>query len=336
MLPSRLHNDFPLAVITLTGGMAVFVLGPFALYRFATGAMVHGALNLLVVLTILVAVIYAWRTGNSRWPGVFLSIIAVASTTATAMLPGAVGLHWFYAALMASYLLMRASEASVLILAALVVLALHGGAFNSPMHMVTFIVSALLVSLFAWVFRWRADAQHHQLERLAMLDPLTGCSNRRAMDRELQIAVNTHARTHVSFGLAMLDLDHFKEVNDRHGHEAGDQVLVQLSAIVRAHTRHADRLFRFGGEEFVLLLPGVGDAALFTVCDKLRAVIANSLNYDGNRVCVSIGAAALLPGETWQSWLLRADKAMYAAKQAGRNRVHVELPTARDDTVPAP
>lgn len=323
MLPSRLKNDFPLAVITLLGGMAVFVLGPFAVYRFATGAMLHGALNALVVVAIVAAVIYAWRTGNCRWPGVVLSLISVASTTATALLPGAVGLHWFYPALMASYLLMRAGEASVLILTALAVLALDGGSFNSTLHMVTFIVSALLVSLFAWVFRWRADAQHHQLEVLATLDPLTGCSNRRAMDSELQIAVNTRARTRVPFSLAMLDLDHFKLVNDRYGHEAGDQVLVQLSAILRAHTRHADRLFRFGGEEFVLLLPGVGDAALFRVCDKLRAVIADTLNYEGHRVCVSIGAAALLPDETWQSWLLRADKALYAAKQAGRNRVVV-------------
>src|SRR3546814_16056540 len=82
--------------------MAVFVLGPFVIYRFVTGAMLHGALNLLVVLVILGAVSYAWRSGNCRWPGVLLSIVSVASATATAMLPGAVGLHWFYAALMRS------------------------------------------------------------------------------------------------------------------------------------------------------------------------------------------------------------------------------------------
>lgn len=328
MLPHRLRNDFPLAVITLIGGMAVFVLGPFVIYRFATGAMLHGALNLLVVLVILGAVSYAWRSGNCRWPGVLLSIVSVASATATAMLPGAVGLHWFYAALMASYLLMGVGEASVLIVAAVTVLVVHGGAFASLTQLWTFVVSTALVGLFAYVFRWRADAQHQQLELLATLDPLTGCSNRRAMDRELLIAVNTNARSRAPFGLAMLDLDHFKDVNDRFGHEAGDQVLVDLAGLLRLHSRHDDRLFRFGGEEFVLLLPGVDEASLFTVCDKLRQLIAASLGHAGQRVTVSIGAAALRAGEDWQSWLVRADKALYAAKQAGRNRVCVAPPPA--------
>lgn len=334
MLPRRLKNNFPLAVITLIGGMALFVLGPFAIYRFATGAMLHGTLNLLVVLAILAGVSYAWRSGNCRWPGVALSIVSVASTTATAMLPGAVGLHWFYATLMASYLLMRASEASVLVVVALTVLVLHGGAFVSTMHMLAFVVSALLVGLFAFLFRWRADDQHRQLELLATLDPLTGCSNRRAMDRELLIAVKAQARTRTPFGLAMLDLDHFKTVNDKFGHEAGDQVLVELTQLLGMHTRHGDRLFRFGGEEFVLLLPGVDDASLFAVCDKLRSVIARSLNYAGHPVTLSIGAAVLQPGEDWQSWLLRADKALYAAKQAGRNRVQVALPMDQEASAP--
>ncbi|PKM05905.1 MAG: GGDEF domain-containing protein [Gammaproteobacteria bacterium HGW-Gammaproteobacteria-4] len=335
MLPHRLRNDFPLAVITLVGGMALFVISPFAAYRFATGAMLHGVLDLLVVLAILAAVSFAWRTGNSRWPGVVLSILSVVFTCTTAILPDAVGLHWFYAALMASYLLMATSEASALMLAALTVLVLHGGAFHSRMHMLTFVTSALLVSLFAMVFRWRADAQHRQLELLATLDPLTGCSNRRAMDRELLIAVKAHARTRTPFALAMLDLDHFKIVNDKYGHEAGDQVLIELTRLLRMHTRHGDRLFRFGGEEFVLLLPGVDDALLFAVCDKLRRVVAESLNYAGHPVTLSIGVAALRPGEDWQSWLLRADKALYAAKQAGRNRVQVALPTDPGDAAPS-
>src|SRR3546814_8720032 len=86
------------------------------------------------------------------------------SATATAMLPGAVGLHWFYAALMASYLLMGVGEASLLIIAAVTFLVVDGGAFASLTQMWTFVVATALVSLFAFVFRWRADAQHRQLE----------------------------------------------------------------------------------------------------------------------------------------------------------------------------
>src|SRR3546814_3533587 len=93
------------------------------------------------------------------------------------------------------------------------------------------------------------------------------------MVREFLIAINANARTRAPFALAMLDLDHFKTVNDRFGHEAGDQVLVDLAELLRAHSRPEDRLFRFGGEEFVLLLPGVDEASLFTVCEKLRQVV---------------------------------------------------------------
>src|SRR3546814_3070311 len=80
------------------------------------------------------------------------------------------------------------------------------------------------------------------------------------MVREFLIAINANARTRAPFALAMLDLDHFKTVNDRFGHEAGDQVLVDLAELLRAHSRPEDRLFRFGGEEFVLLLLGVDEA----------------------------------------------------------------------------
>src|SRR3546814_4415397 len=106
----------------------------------------------------------------------------------------------------------------------------------------------------------------------------------------------------------MLDLEHFKTVNDRFGHEAGDQVLVDLAELLRAHSRPEDRLFRFGGEEFVLLLPGVDEASLFTVCEKLRQVVADSLGHAGQPVTLSIGAAALRAGEDWQSWLVRDRK----------------------------
>src|SRR3546814_17884051 len=107
--------------------------------------MLHGALNLLVVLVILGAVSYAWRSGNCRWPGVLLSIVSVASATATAMLPGAVGLHWFYAALMASHLLMGVGEASLLIIAAVTFMFVDGRAFASFPQMRTFDVAPPLV-----------------------------------------------------------------------------------------------------------------------------------------------------------------------------------------------
>jgi diguanylate cyclase (GGDEF)-like protein len=193
-----------------------------------------------------------------------------------------------------------------------------------------FLVSATVSGLIAFVFASRTERQRNELETLATLDALTGMPNRRAMESELQVAVEQFRRAGAEVGLAMLDLDHFKSVNDLHGHEAGDDVLVEFAHLVRASIRKADRCFRFGGEEFVLLMPATGASGLQAIDESLRERVAAELRCRGECVTVSIGAASLHPGEDWQAWLARADAALYRAKAEGRNR------TVIDDSAPAP
>lgn len=322
----RLRTDFSLAIITLFGALAAFAFLPYALYRFANGAMVHGVVDLAVVVAVVVAVGHAWRTGRTRAAGMFLGLISTAACLVTAMLPGAIGLYWIYVALLANYLLVRRTEAAAMSVFALAVVAIYNDVFASNEQKLAFVVSVLLVSLFAFIFAYRAELHRQQLETLATIDPLTGIGNRRSMESELQIAIQTHRRTGAGFGLAMLDLDHFKRINDQFGHEAGDQVLVEFARLVRTHTRQVDRLFRFGGEEFVLLVPGADAAALGRIADKLCAMIAAQLRYKDRSITVSIGATALLPQEDANAWLARADAALYRAKRAGRNRAAVDPP----------
>jgi diguanylate cyclase (GGDEF)-like protein len=119
----------------------------------------------------------------------------------------------------------------------------------------------------------------------------------------------------------MLDLDHFKRINDRHGHAVGDQVLIELTALVGASTRRVDRFFRYGGEEFVLLVNLQGGAqSLDCVADKLVLKVAAELRCRGEPITVSIGGAALRPGDDVRVWLGRADAALYRAKDLGRSR----------------
>jgi len=183
----------------------------------------------------------------------------------------------------------------------------------------------LVVSLFAFTFAARTETQRVRLESLATRDPLTGTENRRAMEEELLLAVESAARSGAAYAVVMLDLDFFKRINDQHGHDAGDRVLIAFADLVRHNTRKLDRLFRFGGEEFVLLLPGADPSALQRVTEQLRQRIAMELVGPGGPVTCSLGAAALLPGEGWPDWLARADAALYRAKQGGRNRVEIDL-----------
>lgn len=130
--------------------------------------------------------------------------------------------------------------------------------------------------------------------------------------------------------MLVFDIDHFKCINDDFGHEAGDQVLVQLARIVRANTRGEDRLSRLGGEEFGLLLPVADAAAAWATAEKLRLAVERELRCHGRPVTISVGAAVHRPDETAAEWMARADAAMYEAKRGGRNRTVV----ARDDGVP--
>jgi diguanylate cyclase (GGDEF)-like protein len=187
-----------------------------------------------------------------------------------------------------------------------------------------YVASASVTCVLALVFAWHTALQREALEKLASRDPLTGAPNRRAMTRELHIAAEAFRRHRVPVGLLVMDLDHFKRINDELGHEAGDRVLVDFARLVQSRCRAGDRLFRYGGEEFVLLLPGTRGDALRPLADELRRAVAHGLRADGREVTVSVGGAALQPGEDNNRWLARADAAMYQAKREGRDRVVVD------------
>jgi diguanylate cyclase len=180
------------------------------------------------------------------------------------------------------------------------------------------------VGLFAFIFAYQTARQRSQLEALASHDPLTGAGNRRLLERELDAEVQQFNRSPRPVALVVLDLDHFKQVNDRFGHEAGDRVLADFARILRERLRKLDRIYRFGGEEFVLLLPVTPPSGLPTVLEKLQQAVREQLKGPGGPVTVSMGAASLHADETWSEWLARADAAMYRAKKAGRDRHEID------------
>ncbi|MEM0935530.1 MAG: GGDEF domain-containing protein [Pseudomonadota bacterium] len=161
-------------------------------------------------------------------------------------------------------------------------------------------------------------------QRLADRDPLTGLLNRRGLERSLAERHDKAERGAVM----MMDLDHFKNVNDAFGHDVGDRVLRDLARLLRRQMRRPDLAARFGGEEFVVFLAGLGQDAALRVAERLRMAVEDSLMVEGRPQTVSIGLALWPPGESFATILKRADMAVYAAKSAGRNRVHL-VPLAR-------
>ena len=160
--------------------------------------------------------------------------------------------------------------------------------------------------------------------RSALRDPLTDTGNRIALDQALQREIELARRTQQPLSLLMLDIDHFKRVNDTLGHSAGDQVLKTVANCIKHQLRNIDRVFRFGGEEFIVLLSDTAREPAAMIGERLRlALQAQDYGVEGQAIelTVSLGCATLLPGESAESLIKRADGALYVAKREGRNRL---------------
>jgi diguanylate cyclase (GGDEF)-like protein/PAS domain S-box-containing protein len=160
-----------------------------------------------------------------------------------------------------------------------------------------------------------------ELNRLAVTDPLTGVWNRRQGQQLLDSGLAEARRYGTDVSLLMLDIDHFKAINDEHGHQVGDAVLVELCRRLSAHLRPSDALVRWGGEEFVILARHTDLDAATSLAEKLRALVAATPLDGAGTITVSIGVAHLEPSDDVDRWLFRVDQAMYEAKAAGRNAV---------------
>jgi len=167
-------------------------------------------------------------------------------------------------------------------------------------------------------------AAYRRIEELAELDELTGCLNRRCIMHTLEEEIARSHRLNLPCSIALIDLDFFKRVNDLYGHPAGDEVLRAFAITVFANIRSIDRFGRYGGEEFLLILPDMSTEKAARLLDRLRSIIAEldwSAFSTGMRVTMSAGVAALRESEGSDSLLARADTALYASKARGRNRI---------------
>lgn len=166
-----------------------------------------------------------------------------------------------------------------------------------------------------------------ELSKLALLDNLTQLANRRFVEMEIQGRLSELARYHLSFGLLMMDLDHFKSINDKYGHPAGDQVLRAVARTVTFTARSFDLFGRWGGEEFVGLIRNVDRSGLEMVGDRIRVLVEKTQVNEGGvtlNATVSVGATLARVSDTQETLIERADKLLYRSKKEGRNRLTLD------------
>jgi diguanylate cyclase len=171
-------------------------------------------------------------------------------------------------------------------------------------------------------------AANKRIEELAELDELTGSFNRRCIMRMLEDEIARARRTNTPCSMALIDLDWFKRINDAYGHPTGDEVLRTFAITLFANIRNIDKFGRYGGEEFLLVLPDTSNDRAARILDRLRSIVAEldwSAFSPGLRVTISAGVATLGANENPDAVLARADAALYAAKARGRNRIATAL-----------
>ncbi len=195
-----------------------------------------------------------------------------------------------------------------------------------------FVVSLALTIVVVFIITDVIRELQNELLAQAITDPLTGAYNRRQMEFSLDEAVERHLRTNAPASVLLIDIDHFKRINDDMGHDTGDRVLKALVLLIKNRSRKLDRLFRMGGEEFLLYLPDTPAAAAMIQAENLRNRVAEASMAKGRQVTVSIGVADLARDLGRDQWIKLADNALYQAKETGRNRVvRAEPALAEDD-----
>jgi diguanylate cyclase (GGDEF)-like protein/PAS domain S-box-containing protein len=175
--------------------------------------------------------------------------------------------------------------------------------------------------------RVRLAEKVEELEKMALLDPLTRIGNRRYGDLSLTARLNELERYGWPFGVLFMDIDYFKKVNDLYGHDVGDRILRIVATTIINGTRSSDIVSRWGGEEFIALIPQVDTEQFKNVAEKIRLLVEkSSISVEGRNieVTISIGATLARKGDTAETLIKRADELMYKSKNEGRNRLSME------------
>ncbi|MES9943545.1 MAG: GGDEF domain-containing protein [Candidatus Thiodiazotropha sp.] len=323
-LNSRHQTDFHLKStfwLSVTAGTLVL---PFAFYHLTYQ---HEGIGIGAVITSLSLYVVAWSCYRKTYKTIYTFIwLGPFTTLFVAYLTeklGITGTYWCYSTVLLYYFMMSERQAWISnIVFALVNVPLAWSLFET--HEATrFSVTFALVSAYSAIFLHIIAKQYSELHKQAITDQLTGLYNRTLLKDSLVQAINQANRSNTAFTLIIMDVDHFKKINDELGHEIGDHVLIQLGAFLKGFLRDSDKVFRIGGEEFLILLYNTDEANSIGIAEKIRKGIENLSIIPGRTITVSIGVAGLSSVKDWKQWMKTCDKNLYEAKNSGRNRVVV-------------
>ncbi len=301
---------------------SLVLLFPIAILNFFQGNVLTGIGSTGIVMILGLSV---WRV----YSGQCHQLLILFGLTMPGMLfmitvfhyDGIIGSLWCFPSIVATYCMLserRAWLANLIILSISLPMAVIS---LPPVHSLRVVATLLSISVFSAILVRVIDQLNSKLQDQLIHDPLTGLLNRLTLKEKLEDAITRHDNDGICSALLAIDVDHFKRINDCHGHEAGDTALLKLSEVLGRNLREDDHAFRTGGEEFLVLLDGSNEQDAYQIAERLRrdVEVANIIAVEA--VTVSIGATIHDGNENWTQWMKRADNALYEAKRLGRNRI---------------
>jgi diguanylate cyclase (GGDEF)-like protein len=289
-----LKGDFPIAILDMVLTIFFFGFAACSYLSYKLDLVRRGLATSFIVGTIILT----WISPETGSDWVYVIILAVYIILSS----------YKYALVMSTLLMV--SAATVLLILNL----------KHDVDLITFVMRALSINAFAFLYASNYERSHRKLNSLSFTDALTGIGNRRAFIEKVTCVVSQYEGLSQHAFLFYLDVDNFKQINDRLGHAEGDRVLCRISSCLKTSVRMTDSLFRLGGDEFVILIGDASDdqAKLFAekICQNVRQLTLCS----GDLVSISIGCSQLIEDDTLDSWLNRSDEALYIAKRQGKNK----------------
>lgn len=316
--PDRIRKDGRKKLLVVIASICVLIITPFTIKNILVGYYLIAFASSLSSFALCIQMYWYVRYDRPAMHDALPYMALIIMLLLLIHTVGVYGAVWSYAILMAIVFALSLRQAMVLGTFMIIATVLLTSKHMPEDWLIRYGISLLAIFILSVFFVSQIDKMQTLLKRNAISDPMTGALNRRTMNQHLSQAFFKNEQDRTPAVLAILDLDNFKQVNDKFGHDKGDETIVNLVKLLNVHLREEDRIFRLGGDEILILLNDTqADKA-----EKLLTLICQKVDKSKDiSTSTSIGAYTVFNSKNTEDWLKQADKALYAAKQQGRNQL---------------
>tara|TARA_R110002050_G_scaffold161403_2_gene291036 strand:+ start:1299 stop:2258 length:960 start_codon:yes stop_codon:yes gene_type:complete len=309
-----------IVLLSLTA-LATLIVGLFAIIRWLNNDIPIAIIDLIISVTMAMLFVYILITRKVDITKLLFAIFLVIASAASIATKGQLQVYWVYPVIITIYYLIPAKVATVLCAVLITTVSFIISTESNLINVLTILLTTAMTSAFSFIMFRSYEKKIVDFEALATIDQLTSTGNRRALDKKLLDVIASQHRQAYDMCLILIDLDNFKYINDNYGHAIGDNVLITTCNLIKQYTRVLDSLYRFGGDELIIMPLNMSLDSAKQRAEKIRYIVENHIFEYDIKLTLSIGVAEYRTNDTPEKWVSRADNLLYKAKEAGRNRV---------------